>query len=172
MPYPGDEVKDRTALTCFCWGSEARQQLGFRLWTSGQTAHRQLFRCRFQDRSPEEIIDADDPALGPSKRAYALWHNDKIRNATIESLADSVRLLAALWTAAWEVGKGEEKIAEAELKEFSESELMKVYRGDKDFAPSMSLQEMVDSGNFEPPSASKPSKKPAPRTKKARDKKR
>lgn len=122
--------------------------------------------------SPEEIIDADDSTLSPKKRADALWNNVKIRNATITSLADSVRLLAALWTSAWKVGKGDGDIDDSELKRFTENELMNVYRGEKDFAPSMSLQEMVDSGKFEPPGQSQRRKSPPRRVKKARNKNR
>jgi len=47
--------------------------------------------------SPQEIIDADDPTLGPSDRAKRLWANAHVRTATITSLAESVSLLANLW---------------------------------------------------------------------------
>jgi hypothetical protein len=102
-----------------------------------------------QDRlSPMEIIDADDPSLGPKARATALWENTKIRKASMESLADSVRVLASLWESAWRIGNGKD-IDKSELGEIDESALDKIYRRDKNFVPSLSLDEMVDSGKFE-----------------------
>ncbi len=100
--------------------------------------------------SPMDIIKADDPSLGPTARSKALWENKKVREATIQSLADSVTILAALWSSAWKIGKGN-KISKSKIKEFSEKELQKIYRKEKDFIPSLSLQEMADSGEFEPP---------------------
>jgi hypothetical protein len=49
--------------------------------------------------TPMEVIKADDPEIDPKARrtrAEPLWQNSKIRKATIASLADSVRFLAAL----------------------------------------------------------------------------
>jgi len=99
--------------------------------------------------SPKKIFAADDSALGPKALANALWSNKKIREATIASLADSVRLLAALWSSAWRVGKGN-KIANSEIVAFEETDLDAVYRKDKKFVPSLSLDEMVQSQLFEP----------------------
>lgn len=98
--------------------------------------------------SPMEIIKADDPAAGPKARANALWSNTKIRNATMASLADSVRVLSALWASAWEIGGGE-KIAKSKLVQFTEDDLDKVYRRDRQFVPSLSLDAMVKSKQFE-----------------------
>jgi len=98
--------------------------------------------------SPEKIIDADDPTLGPAARAAALWKNPTIRDATVKSLADSVRVLAHLWRSAWRIGKGD-RIAKSKLVQFEESELIDIYRTDKKFVPSLSLEEMVDSDDFE-----------------------
>lgn len=120
---------------------------------SGHDAARAIIQLMHdaQDRlSPMEIIEADDPKLGPKARATALWENKKIREATIQSLADSVQVLAALWMGAWKAGKGN-KIDKSELVEFSEDELDKIYRKDKKFLPSMGLESMVQSGKFEPP---------------------
>jgi hypothetical protein len=98
--------------------------------------------------APMTIIDADDPDQGPKTRATILWKNDTIRNATVESLADSVSLLAALWTAAWEVGGGED-LAVSELKEFDPDDFGAICRTEKSFVPSLSLDEMASSGKFE-----------------------
>jgi hypothetical protein len=100
--------------------------------------------------APMDIINADDPSRGPSARAKALWENKRVREATIQSLADSVTVLAALWTGAWKAGKGN-KIDKSKLKQFSEKELQNVYRREKDFVPSLSLADMAESGDFEPP---------------------
>jgi hypothetical protein len=106
---------------------------------------------RSQDRlAPEFIIDTDDPSLGPKARAAVLWDNETIREATLQSLAESVALLADLWTAAWEHGGGHVLPAQA-LREFSEDELQKVYRKEKGFIPSLSLNRMVETGRFEAP---------------------
>jgi hypothetical protein len=97
---------------------------------------------------PKTIIDADDPSLSENARAEALWNNKKIREATIRSLADSVRVLAALWESAWEAGKGT-KVAKSKIRTYTEEELQPVYRNPK-FVPSLSLDEMAQSGDFEP----------------------
>jgi hypothetical protein len=99
--------------------------------------------------SPKKIISADDPTLGPTKRAAALWSNKKIHDATIASLAESVQLLAALWSSAWKAGKGN-KFSSSQIVSFEESAVDAVYRKDKKFIPSLSLEEMVASGKFEP----------------------
>jgi hypothetical protein len=98
---------------------------------------------------PSAIIDADDPSLTPKPRATRLWNNKKVRRETIVSLANSVRLLGALWSSAWEVGKGN-KIAKSKLVRFREEDLDKICRKDKKFVPSMSLQQLADSGKYEP----------------------
>lgn len=104
-----------------------------------------------QDRlEPMDIINADDPSQGPTKRAAALWNNKKIREATIASLADSVQVLAALWSSAWVQGGGA-GIAKNKIREYEEDELQPVYRNDHKFVPSLSLDEMAQSGKFEPP---------------------
>lgn len=104
-----------------------------------------------QDRlTPMDIIEADDPSLGPKKRAARLWHNAKVRDATITSLAESVQLLADLWTSAWERGGGPQ-VPNAKLVAFEEGDLDAIYRRDHEFAPSWSLARMAKSGRFEPP---------------------
>jgi hypothetical protein len=99
--------------------------------------------------SPQAIIDADDPLGGPQARARALWANDAVRQATIESLADSVRLLAALWTSAWAAGDGD-AIPVAKLVHFQKGTLDHICRSEPEFAPSLSLAAMAASGRFEP----------------------
>jgi hypothetical protein len=79
----------------------------------------------------------------------ALWKNTKIGNATMASLADSVRVLAALWSSAWDIGGGA-SVAKSKVREYSEDELDPVYRKEKTFVPSLSLDAMVKSGKFEP----------------------
>jgi hypothetical protein len=98
--------------------------------------------------SPKTIINADDPSLTAKGRGEHLWKNKKIRDATIASLADSVRLLAVLWTAAWEKGNGD-KIAASKIREYTEAELTPIYRSEKAFLPSLSLKQMAESGKFE-----------------------
>ncbi len=105
---------------------------------------------RSQDRlAPTEIIDADDPSKSPRARAEALWKNTKIRKATTESLADSVQVLAGLWAAAWKVGGGK-NIDSDKLVELDQDKLNDLVRKDSKFVPSLSLAQMVASGDFEP----------------------
>ena len=99
--------------------------------------------------APKTIINADDPTLGPKARAQALWKNTKIRDATTLSLADSVRVLAALWSSAWDEGGGG-TLAKKNIREYAEDELEPIYRKEKAFVPSLSLDEMAKSGDFEP----------------------
>ena len=80
-----------------------------------------------QDRlAPETIINADDPALGPKARAAA-----------------------ALWSSAWAEGGGD-SMAKKNIREYAEDELDPVYRKEKSFVPSLSLDSMAKSGDFEP----------------------
>jgi hypothetical protein len=105
---------------------------------------------RSQERlTPLDIIKADDPSLGTKTRAKQLWSKKTIREATIESLADSVLTLAALWTAAWKEGKGN-TIARTKLVELDQGDLDDLVRKDRSFVPSRSLDEMAQSGDFEP----------------------
>lgn len=99
--------------------------------------------------APKTIIDADDPSQSQTARAKALWDDDEIRKATIRSLADSVRVLAALWTSAWQAGGGA-KVAKAKIRAYKEEELKPVCRRDSKFVPSLSLDAMAESGKFEP----------------------
>lgn len=99
--------------------------------------------------APETIIDADDPTQGPKARATALWNDRTIRTATIRSLADSVRVLAALWSSAWAAGGGD-NVAKSKIRTYKEEELIPVYRTDRKFVPSLSLAQMAESGDFEP----------------------
>jgi len=99
--------------------------------------------------APKTIIDADDPSLSEKARAKALWDDVAIREATVRSLADSVRVLAALWTSAWAAGDGA-NVEQAKIRAYREDELEPIYRRDAQFVPSLSLDEMASSGNFEP----------------------
>jgi hypothetical protein len=100
--------------------------------------------------SPMDIINADDPELTQKGRAERLWNNNTIRTATVASIADSVRLLATLWQTAWEQGNGDQLPATT-IRTYSETALKNVYRGEHDtFVPSLSLDEMVQAGTFEP----------------------
>ena len=109
----------------------------------------QLMYASQKRLSPKKIINADDPSLGPKARATALWQKPSIRKATIASLADSVWLLASLWTSAWKVGNGD-AIAASKLVRFSEEDLDDICRKEKAFVPSLSLEEMAESGEYEP----------------------
>ena len=75
--------------------------------------------------APQTIFDADDPSLGPKARAEALWNDRDIQKATIRSLADSVRVLAALWTSAWAEGGGN-NVANSKIRTYEEDELKPV----------------------------------------------
>jgi hypothetical protein len=99
--------------------------------------------------SPLDIIQADDSSLTEKGRAGVLWDNLTIRKATVKSLADSVETLAAIWKAAWNAGGGS-AIPSSKLVEFSEDELMDIYRKEPGFLRSLSLDDMVNSGQFEP----------------------
>ena len=100
---------------------------------------------------PKYIIDADDPDLPGTKRTKHLWSNPKVHKETVTSLAMSVRLLAELWQAAWVVGDGDANFDAADIEAFTEERLQAVYRSDRNFVPSMSLDELAASGKFEPP---------------------
>lgn len=105
---------------------------------------------RSQDRlKPLDIINADDPSLGPKTRAKALWAIKKIREATIESLADSVVVLATLWAAAWKAGNGN-AIKKTKLVTLDQDKLDDLVRHDHNFVKSLSLDDMAASGDFEP----------------------
>lgn len=120
---------------------------------SGHDAANEVIQLmwRAQQRlAPKTIINADDPSLKPQARATALWNNTKISNPTAESLADSVRLLAALWEAAWDRGSGTPAMANTNSKAFDEKKLDKVYRREPTFVPSLDLDAMAASGKFEP----------------------
>jgi hypothetical protein len=99
--------------------------------------------------APMDIIGADDPSEKPQARAKALWAKTKIRNATMDALAGSVRLLAKLWTSAWNQGGGK-NLASGKIVAFSEDDLESIYRHEKGFAPSLSLAKLASSGKFEP----------------------
>jgi len=99
---------------------------------------------------PKKIIAADDPTLQKPARAQRLWNNTVVRKATIESLAQSVKVLATMWQAAWKAGGGSTLPAESLVK-FEEKDLNAIYRREKDFLKSLSLDEMASSGDFEPP---------------------
>lgn len=108
-----------------------------------------LMKASQKRLAPMTIIDADDPDQGPKARAKILWNNATIRKATVEALADSVRLLAALWTAAWEVGGGK-NIPVSQLNPIDPDDLGAICRTEKNFVPSLSLDDMALSKNFEP----------------------
>lgn len=112
---------------------------------------RLMFACQ-KRLSPKTIINADKPNTdqGPKARATALWNKANIRKATVASLADSARLLADIWKGAWKTGNGN-SIAANKLIRFEEADLDNIYRKEKKFIPSLSLDEMVTSGKFEPP---------------------
>jgi hypothetical protein len=99
--------------------------------------------------SPTEIIDADDPSLTVKQRQARLWANAKIRTATMGLLADSVQVLADLWESAWRVGNGK-AIPASKRRPFTEPELSKIYRTEKNFLPSLTLGRMAAGGRFEP----------------------
>ena len=102
-----------------------------------------------QRLKPRTIINADNPALTDNQRAARLWGKKNVRDATVQSLADSVRLLADLWASAWAKGNGDVNAA-GQLAAFSEPEFDNICRKEAGFAPSLSLKAMAESGRFEP----------------------
>lgn len=140
--------------------------------TSGHEAAIQVIELmhRSQQRlTPTDIINADDPTLSQPKRAARLWEDLAIRKATVESLADSVRVLASLWTSAWTAGGGDQ-IPQSAIKMFDQGQLMTICRTEHGFIPSLSLDAMASSGDFEPAGAPAPVHT-SPATKKAVPKK-
>jgi len=121
--------------------------------TSGHEAATALIELAYAAHkrlTPTRIINADKPDLTEKGRAERLWNNDDVREATIASLAESVRLLATLWRTAWGAGNGDQ-LPPATIREYTESEMKSIYRVEHDtFVPSLSLDEMAQSGNFEP----------------------
>jgi hypothetical protein len=97
--------------------------------------------------SPEKIIKADDPNLTPKQRAARLWNNPIIRKQTAVSIADSIKVLALIWSAAWKNGNGQ-AIAASALKVVDKEKLVAAYRTEKNFIPSLTLKQMVASGKF------------------------
>jgi hypothetical protein len=99
--------------------------------------------------SPTEIIDADDPTLGPKPRAKRLWADATIAEATAQSLADSIQVLARIWQAAWTIGRrnSDQPIVASAIREFSEDELQQLYRSGTFLVP-MTLAQMAHSGQF------------------------
>jgi hypothetical protein len=110
----------------------------------------QLMHESQQRLSPQDIIDADDPDLTQRERAERLWANQTVQDQTIASLVASVRLLAALWKTAWAKGNGNQLPA-SKIKRYSESALTAVCKQHESFVPSLSLEDMVASGNYEAP---------------------
>jgi len=98
--------------------------------------------------SPEKIIKADDPSLKPKDRATRLWNNPTVRKQTAVCIADSIKVLALIWAAAWKNGNGQ-AVAASALKMMDKQKLIKAYRTEKDFIPSITLKQMVASGKFE-----------------------
>jgi hypothetical protein len=80
--------------------------------------------------SPEKIIKADDPNLKPKDRATRLWENPTIRKQTAVCIADSTKVLAVIWAAAWKNGNGN-AIAASSLKKMDKQKLIKAYRTEK-----------------------------------------
>jgi len=145
------EVDPLTALKAVNTVLKKKSSLGGHV-KSGHDAAVATVQLMFRAQSrlpPKKIIKTDDPSLGPKARAARLWADAAIRKATVQSLADSVRLLANLWEAAWTKGGGG-AIPVAQLKAFDEDELEKVYRKEKTFVPSRSLADLAKSGKFEP----------------------
>ena len=99
--------------------------------------------------TPMDIIHADDPTLTVKGRGAHLFANQHIRTTTIKMLADSVQVLADLWESAWRIGKGN-TIAKGKKRQFTEEELSKVYRKEKGFLTSLTLNRMASGGRFEP----------------------
>jgi hypothetical protein len=98
--------------------------------------------------APAAIIAADDPSGTQKERAAGLWDVAAIRAATTSLMADSVRLLAALWASAWAAGDGD-SLPESKIVHFQKGTIQDIYR-DREFAKARSLADMAQSGDFEP----------------------
>ena len=108
-----------------------------------------LMRRSQKTLPPMDIINADDPTLTVKERGARLFANKPIRTATVKMLADSVQVLADLWESAWRVGNGK-AIPASKKRLFKEAELIKVYRKEKGFLKSLTLNQMAASKRFEP----------------------
>ena len=109
------EVDPATALVNVNQLLKARGRAAPAIQT-GHDAAVATLRLMYQSQKrlkPKSIIDADDPGLSDTARGKALWANRTIRRATVASLADSSRLLATLWAAAWEAGRRSHRQVEA-----------------------------------------------------------
>jgi hypothetical protein len=115
----------------------------------------QLMHRSQQRLTPDEIIDADEPSLGPTARAKRLWETKKIQHGTVQSLADSVRVLAALWAAAWKQGGGD-GVDPNDIEEIDPKTLNDTCRNEDGFLQGLSLDEMVSGGHFEGPGPAVP----------------
>jgi hypothetical protein len=87
------------------------------------------------------------PNLKPKDCAIQLWENPAIRKQTAVCIADSSKVLAVIWAAAWKNVNGQ-AIAVSALKKMDKQKLIKTYRTEKDFTPSLTLKQMVASGKF------------------------
>lgn len=105
--------------------------------------------------APADIIDADDPSLGPKARARRLWENEAIRAATIVSLADSVQVLARLWQSAWTLGGGAD-VGQDAVETFGEKVLEPIYRGDDFLVPKTLAELSTELGTVAPLSLKPP----------------
>lgn len=98
---------------------------------------------------PEDILAADHPDAGPTERARRLWAC--MGEQLPRLLALSTVLLTRLWHSAWVAGHGEQ-LPDEELTAFTEDAIQAVYSA-RDFLAALSLDQMVASGKFEPPTA-------------------
>ena len=81
---------------------------------------------------------------------YAVdYRNDPaIRVPTLAAIADSAQLLARLWESAWR--EADVEVADGEIVAFDEGVIEAIYRSNG-FLPALTLQQMADSEDFEPP---------------------
>ena len=106
---------------------------------SGQTAAfavLQLMRLTQETIHPVDIVEAFKKVKGKSKTEVSDALRDQFRDKTVDCMARGCRYLAAVWTAAWTAGNGDNNIQT--LSKVTEADLIALY-SDPNELPSMSL---------------------------------
>jgi hypothetical protein len=94
---------------------------------------------------PSEIVDA----YLEDKSSSALWK--ALGDRTVGRIAAASRLLARLWTSAWEAGGGDADVPQTALIDVTQQALSDLYRDDNpEFLPSMPLRELAEELGFPP----------------------
>lgn len=94
---------------------------------------------------PSEIVDT----YLEDKSSSALWA--ALGKRTVLRIAASSKLLARLWTSAWEAGGDDADVPQEDLGDVGQKALSDLYRDDNpEFLPSMTLRELAVELGFDP----------------------